>query len=40
MTDALYVLGTVLFFGLMIKYASWCDALGKRTVQVDEETKP
>jgi len=30
MLDVLYVVGTVLFFALMIAYAAACDRLGRR----------
>lgn len=38
--DALYVLGSVGFFGLMLAYVRWCERLGRRTGQADEEQKP
>ncbi len=29
MRDAVYVLTTVLFFGLMLGYVAWCERLGR-----------
>lgn len=40
MIDALYVLGTIAFFGLMVAYVRWCERLGQRTVQVEEKREP
>jgi hypothetical protein len=40
MMDALYILGTVGFFGLMAAYVRWCDALGKRQEAAGEEKAP
>jgi hypothetical protein len=36
MLDAIYVLGTFAFFGLMLAYVRACDALG-RTASADVE---
>ena len=29
MLDAVYILTTVLFFGLMLAYVAWCERLGR-----------
>jgi hypothetical protein len=40
MRDALYLLGTVGFFGLMAAYVRWCEVQGKRSAQAGEEKTP
>ena len=36
-TDALYVLGTLGFFWLMMAYVRWLERLGRRTAQEKDE---
>ena len=40
MKDALYILGTLAFFGLMVAYVRWCESQGKRSGEAKEEPTP
>ncbi len=40
MKDALYILGTLGFFWLMIAYVRWCESQGKKSVPAKEEPTP
>lgn len=40
MLDALYIVGTLAFFGLMIGYVRWCESLGKKSAQAEEKPTP
>jgi len=39
MLDALYVIGTVAFFGLMLAYIRACDALGRDAEHGEDRTR-
>ena len=40
MKDALYILGTVGFFWLMLAYVRWCERLGRRSAETEPERTP